>query len=37
MSNLPKYKMFIGGEWVAARSDEWFETFDLSLSETQSD
>jgi hypothetical protein len=28
MSNLPKYKMFIGGEWVAARSDEWFETFD---------
>jgi aldehyde dehydrogenase (NAD+) len=28
MSNLPKYKMFIGGEWVAAKSDEWFESFD---------
>ncbi len=28
MSNLPNYKMFIGGEWVAAASGEWFETFD---------
>ena len=28
MSNLPSYKMFIGGEWVAAQSGEWFETFD---------
>jgi alkylation response protein AidB-like acyl-CoA dehydrogenase len=28
MSNLPNYKMFIGGEWVAAESGEWFETFD---------
>ncbi len=28
MSNLPSYKMFIGGDWVAAQSGEWFETFD---------
>lgn len=28
MSNLPTYKMFIGGEWVPAGSGEWFETFD---------
>jgi acyl-CoA reductase-like NAD-dependent aldehyde dehydrogenase len=28
MSNLPSYKMFIGGEWVAAESGEWFESFD---------
>ncbi len=28
MSNLPKYKMFIGGEWVAAVSGDWFESFD---------
>jgi acyl-CoA reductase-like NAD-dependent aldehyde dehydrogenase len=28
MSNLPNYKMFVGGEWVAAESGEWFETFD---------
>jgi acyl-CoA reductase-like NAD-dependent aldehyde dehydrogenase len=28
MSDLPKYKMFIGGEWIAAESGEWFETFD---------
>jgi aldehyde dehydrogenase (NAD+) len=28
MSNLPRYKMFIGGEWVAAASGEWFESFD---------
>ena len=27
MSNLPSYKMFIGGDWVAAQSGEWFETF----------
>ena len=24
MSNLPSYKMFIGGDWVAAQSGEWF-------------
>jgi acyl-CoA reductase-like NAD-dependent aldehyde dehydrogenase len=28
MSKLPNYKMFIGGEWVAAESGEWFESFD---------
>ena len=28
MSQLPKYKMHIGGEWTAAASGEWFETFD---------
>ena len=28
MSNLPTYKMFIGGEWVPASSGEWFESFD---------
>lgn len=28
MSNLPKYKMFIDGEWVAAVSGDWFESFD---------
>jgi len=28
MSNFPKYRMFIDGEWVAAESGEWFETFD---------
>jgi acyl-CoA reductase-like NAD-dependent aldehyde dehydrogenase len=28
MSNLPSYRMFIGGEWVAAESGEWFESFD---------
>jgi (Z)-2-((N-methylformamido)methylene)-5-hydroxybutyrolactone dehydrogenase len=28
MSKLPHYKMFIGGEWVAAESGEWFESFD---------
>ena len=28
MSNLPTYKMFIGGDWVDARSGEWFESFD---------
>ncbi len=28
MSNLPSYKMFIGGDWVTAQSGEWFETFD---------
>ncbi len=27
-TNLPTYKMFIGGEWVAAKSGQWFETFD---------
>jgi len=25
MSKLPKYKMFVGGEWVAAVSGDWFE------------
>jgi acyl-CoA reductase-like NAD-dependent aldehyde dehydrogenase len=24
---MPNYKMFISGEWVAAESGEWFETF----------
>lgn len=28
MAQLPQYKMFIGGEWTAAKSGEWFETFD---------
>jgi aldehyde dehydrogenase (NAD+) len=28
MSALPQYRMYIGGEWVAARQGEWFETFD---------
>ncbi len=28
MSKLPNYKMFIGGEWVAAEPGEWFESFD---------
>jgi acyl-CoA reductase-like NAD-dependent aldehyde dehydrogenase len=28
MSNMPQYKMFIGGDWVVAESGEWFETFD---------
>jgi acyl-CoA reductase-like NAD-dependent aldehyde dehydrogenase len=28
MSKLPKYKMFVGGEWVAAVSGDWFESFD---------
>lgn len=28
MADLPKYQMFIGGEWVDARSGEWFESFD---------
>jgi (Z)-2-((N-methylformamido)methylene)-5-hydroxybutyrolactone dehydrogenase len=28
MSNLPTYKMFIGGEWVPASSGEWFESYD---------
>jgi aldehyde dehydrogenase (NAD+) len=28
MSALPQYRMYIGGEWVAARQEEWFETFD---------
>ncbi len=28
MSQLPQYKMFIGGEWIAAKSGEWFESFD---------
>ncbi len=28
MSNLPTYKMFIGGEWVPASSGGWFESFD---------
>lgn len=27
-TNLASYRMFIGGEWVAANSGEWFETFD---------
>lgn len=27
-SNLPTYKMFIGGEWVEAKSGEWFESYD---------
>ena len=26
MSTLPKYRMFIGGEWVDPASGEWFET-----------
>ena len=28
MSTLPNYEMFIGGEWVAAESGGWFETFE---------
>lgn len=28
MSQLPQYKMFIVGEWIAAKSGEWFESFD---------
>jgi hypothetical protein len=34
MSNLPSYRMFIGGEWVAAESGEWFESFDLCVPKT---
>jgi acyl-CoA reductase-like NAD-dependent aldehyde dehydrogenase len=28
MPNMPQYKMYIDGEWAAAESGEWFETFD---------
>jgi acyl-CoA reductase-like NAD-dependent aldehyde dehydrogenase len=28
MSQLPHYKMFIGGDWIAAKSGSWFESFD---------
>lgn len=28
MPDLPLYKMYIDGAWVAAESGEWFETFD---------
>lgn len=26
MSVLPKYRMFIGGEWVAAEASVWIST-----------
>ena len=28
MPELPQYRMFIGGEWLAAKSGEWFESYD---------
>jgi acyl-CoA reductase-like NAD-dependent aldehyde dehydrogenase len=28
MSDLPRFRMFIGGAWVDAASGEWFESFD---------
>jgi acyl-CoA reductase-like NAD-dependent aldehyde dehydrogenase len=28
MSDLPRYRMFIGGVWTDAASGEWFESFD---------
>jgi (Z)-2-((N-methylformamido)methylene)-5-hydroxybutyrolactone dehydrogenase len=28
MQELPQYKMFIDGEWLAAKSGEWFESYD---------
>jgi len=28
MSALPQYRMYIDGDWVAARSGEWFESYD---------
>ena len=28
MSQLTQYKMFIGGDWVAAKSGDWLESFD---------
>src|SRR5262249_2333216 len=27
-AQLPRYKMFIGGEWVAAASDQWIDSYD---------
>jgi len=31
MIALPQYRMYIGGEWVAARSGQWFDTYDPFL------
>jgi acyl-CoA reductase-like NAD-dependent aldehyde dehydrogenase len=28
MPELPQYRMFIGGEWLAAKSGGWFESYD---------
>ena len=28
MPELPQYRMFIGGQWLAAKSGEWFESYD---------
>ncbi len=28
MAELHKYRMYIGGEWTAAKSGQWFESFD---------
>lgn len=28
MPQLPQYKMFIDGEWLAAKSGDWFESYD---------